>query len=233
MTPKRKQVEEYINKVMLLMEPNGVNAKRYKDMFSKMSDTDFDKFMKDIRDKKRKLVIYIPNLKVVLQMEDLYKACDFTGAIVFEPITIHDEQTGMEYTTPNEFPILRMPVRRLKQFQAHKMSIPEGDKRTDILTGQLVKPDAAGKFSFPEMQVMHGRGLDDVIIEFMKLRGGDLHAYATMKQTLEETGEFSQKSLPDDSISRSAMTMGLILKCMLIGNNFVAPSKAPDMQKEM
>ena len=230
MTPKRKAVEEYINKVMLIMEPGGVNAARYKEMFSKMSDSDFDKFMKDIRDKKRKLVIYIPNLKVTLQMSDLYKACDFTGAIVFEPISIHDETTGMDYTTPNEFPILRIPVRRLKQFQMHKMSTPEGDKRTDILTGQLVKPDAAGKFSFPEMQVMHGRGLDNTIIEFMKLRGGDLHAYATMQQSLEETGEFSQASLPNDSIARSVMTMDLILKCMLIDNNFVSDSQAPSAQ---
>ena len=221
MTPKRKQVEEYINKVMLTMEPGGVNAQRYKDMFSKMSDVDFDKFMKDIRDKKRKLVIYIPNLQVVLQMSDLYKACDLTGAIVFEQLVVYDTTTGMEYTTPHKFPILRLPVRRLKQFQMHKMSVPEGDKRTDLLTGQLVKPDASAKFSFPEMQVMHGRGLDNTIIEFMKIRGGDLYANATMQQSLEETGEFSQEALPNDSIARSVMTMDLLLKCMLIDNNFV------------
>lgn len=221
MTPKRKKVEEYINKVMLTMEPGGINAQRYKDMFSKMSDSEFDKFMKDIRDKKRQLVLYAPNLKIILQMSDLYKACDLTGAIVFEKLVFHDKVTGMEYTTPNEYTVLRLPVRRLKQFQMHKMSVPEGDKRIDALTGQLVKPDASAKFSFPEMQIMHGRGLDNTVIEFMKLRGGDIHAYATMLQSLEETGEFSQKSLPNDSIARSVMSMDLILKCMLVDNNFV------------
>lgn len=221
MTPKRKKVEEYINKVMLTIEPGGVNAQRYKDIFSKMSDVEFDKFMKDIRDKKRQLVVYAPNLKVVLQTSDLFKACDLTGAVVFEKLVIHDKTTGMEYTTPNEFPILRLPIRRLKQFQMHKMSVPEGDKKIDALTGQLVKPDASAKFSFPEMQVMHGKGLDNTIIEFMKLRGGDIYAYSTMLQSLEETGEFSQKSLPNDSIARSVMTMDLILKSMLIDNNFV------------
>lgn len=229
MAPKRKKVEDYIQKVMLTMEPGGVNASRYKDMFSKMTDAEFDKFMKDIRDKKRKLVLYTPNLKVTLQTSNLHKACDLTGAVVFEKITMYDETTGISYTTPDEFPILRIPVRRLKQFQMHKMSVPEGDKRTDLITGQVVKPDAAGKFSFPEMQIMHGRGLDNTIIEFMKLRGGDLYAYATMKQSLEETGEFSQKALPNDSISRSAMTMDLILKCMLLDNNFVSDRDKPDI----
>lgn len=230
MTEKRKKVQDYILKVLTIMEPKQVNANRYREIFSKMSDKDFDQYMKDIRDKKKKLVFYIPNLDVIVQMSDLYKACDFTGAIVFERIVFYDEVTGMEYTTPHEFPVLRIPVRRLKQFQMHKMSIPESDKRTDVLTGQLVKPDASAKFSFPEMQVMHGRGLDNTIIEFMKLRGGDLHAYATMKQSLEETGEFSQSALPGDSIARSAMSMDLVLKCMLIDNNLVEDQRSENSE---
>lgn len=221
MTPNRKAVEEHIIKTMTLLEPGGVNALRYKEKFARMTDKDFDTWMKDIRDKKKKLTCYAPNMQVVLQVADIYKAADYVECKIFEKVTFHDETTGMEYTTPHEFMILRLPVRRVKQYLMHKMTVPESDTRTDALTGQVIKPDKSASFSFVEMQIMHGRGLDNTILEFMKLRGGDLHAYATMKQGLEETGEFSQEAVPQDTVNRSAMTLTRLLQCMLIDNNFV------------
>ena len=221
MTEKRKKVEEYILKTISIMDPSKTNTDRYKKIFESMDDKQFDSFMKQLRDKKAKLCLYAPNMKINLQTEDLYKAADYVGAHIFEKIEMYDPATNTKYTPPHEFMVLRLPIRRVKQYQMHKMSVPESDRRIDMLTGQVVKPDKAAAFSFVEMQIMHGRGLDNTIMEFMKLRGGDIHAYATMKQSLEETGEFAQSSLPEDSVNRSVVTTDLILKCMLIDNNYL------------
>jgi len=76
MTEKRKKVEEYILKTISIMDPSKTNTDRYKKIFESMDDKQFDSFMKQLRDKKAKLCLYAPNMKINLQTEDLYKAAD-------------------------------------------------------------------------------------------------------------------------------------------------------------
>jgi hypothetical protein len=45
---KRKKVEEKIYKTISLLEPTGKNANKYREMFSKMSDTQFETFFKSM-----------------------------------------------------------------------------------------------------------------------------------------------------------------------------------------
>lgn len=221
MTPKRQKVEAHILKYFKKIEPSGYNEKRYKEMFAKMSDKQFDDWMKDIRDKKIKLVLFTPNLKVVLNIADLRNVAKELGIKLFEKILMTDKATGLRYLTNQEYLIIRLPIRRTRQFLMHKLSVPESDKRLDALTGQVTKPDKASSLSFVEAQFLHGRGLDKTILEFMKVRGGDIHAYAQFKQQLEETGTGSLDSLDANTVARSAVTLSTILKGMLLDNNFV------------
>lgn len=221
MTPKRKKVEELILSTMKTMEPGGTNHDRYKKMFESMSDADFDKYMKDIKAKKKKLPFYAPNMKVILKQADLIKAADAIKAEIFTKLIFRDPVTGLPYRTPNEVMVLKLPVRRTRQYLKHGISVPEGDSKVDMLTGQVIKPDQASRFSFIEMQLLYGRGMTNVITEFMKVRGGDIPAYAQLKQSLEETGEFSLASLDPNTIPRSTMTTDLLFKCMCIDSNLV------------
>lgn len=41
MTEKRKKIEKLIDETMMLMDPTGINSRKYKDMFQAMSDDDF------------------------------------------------------------------------------------------------------------------------------------------------------------------------------------------------
>lgn len=41
MTEKRKKIEKLIDETMMLMDPTGINSRKYKDMFQVMSDDDF------------------------------------------------------------------------------------------------------------------------------------------------------------------------------------------------
>lgn len=219
--PKRLKIERMILDTVKLMEPGGTNYELYKQKFASMDDKAFEKFMTEIKDGKRKLPFMMPNMKVVLQQKDLVKAADACGAEIFSKITYEDPVTGITYTTPHECIVLNLPVRRTRQFLQHGLSVPEGDSRVDSLTGQVMKPDQASKFSFVEMQLLRGRGMDATIREFMKIRGGDLDAYASYKQQLEETGTFSQESLNPNSMPRTVMVLHTALRCMGIGNNFV------------
>ena len=61
----------------------------------------------------------------------------------------------------------------------------------------------------------------DIEPEFLKVRGGDIHAFAAFKQQLEENGSCRTSSLDPNTIPRSAVTMSSILKSMYIDNNLV------------
>lgn len=221
MTPKRQKAEELILTTMKLMEPGGTNHDRYKAKFAAMSDVEFDKYMKDIRDNKKTLSFFAPNMKIILRQTDLLKAADHVKAEVFTKLTFYDQVTGLAYQPDNLIMVLRLPVRRTRQTLKHGISVPEGDSKVDMLTGQVAKPDQASRFSFIEMQLLYGRGMTNTITEFMKVRGGDIPAYAQFKQSLEETGEFSLAALDPNTVPRSTMTTNLLFKCMCIDSNLV------------
>lgn len=221
MTPNRKKAEELIIATVKTMEPAGTNADRYKAIFAQMSDKEFDQFMKELRDGKRKLIFYAPNMKVILRQADLVAAAEAVGAELFTKLTFTDPVTGIKYQSPDKIMVLKLPIRRTRQYNKHGISVPDSDSRVDMTTGQVIKPDQASRFSFIEMQLLYGRGMTSTIQEFMKVRGGDIPAYAQFKQSLQETGEFSLASLDPNTVPRSTMTTSLLFKCMGIDTNLV------------
>lgn len=221
MNAKRKQVTDHILKHIVLMEPSGFNTKRYENMFSQMTDAQFDQYMKDIRDKKVKLSLYVPNMKIILKVENLLKAADSLKLQLFERLKMIDEVTKKRYLTTNKYLVVKLPVRRARQFLMHKLSVPDSDKHLDALTGQVTQGDKASSLSFVEAQLIYARGLDKVLDEFVKVRGGDIHAFSNFKQQLEEGGNAKLSAIDPNTIPRSTVVMATILKCMLLDNNLV------------
>ena len=220
MTEKRKLVQNKIFEYMDSLDDSGYNRERYEKMFANMSDKEFDNYMNDLKDKRTKLMLFTPNMKVVLKMKNIIETSKKTNSIIFDRIWMVDPVTKQKYLTNYKYLILRLPIRRTRQFLMHKLSVAESDKRIDSLTGQVVKPDAASSISFVEAQLLYARGgLEDVLVEFMKVRGGDIHAYAKFKQQLEENGSAYLSSLDDNTRVRSAIVMSTILKSMLLDNN--------------
>lgn len=231
MTEKRKKIETLILETVKRMEPEGTNYERYKKKFNSMSDAEFESYMKELRDGKRKLTFIAPNMKVVLKTKNLMDAADYIGAEVFSRVTYTDPSTGIKYTSPYKQLILHIPIKRTRQFLHHGLSVPEGDTKFDLLTGQVVKPDQASKLSFTEAQLLHTRNMKNTITEFMKIRGGDINAYASFRQQLEETGTAMQAGLDPNTVNRTAMMTSLMLKCMGFDNNLVETAGDNDIEQ--
>lgn len=204
MNERRKQAEAYIYKVMNTLDPTGKNTTRYKNMFAKMSDKEFHTYMTNIKEKKDVLVLYSANMTDKLKMDNLLASARELGIELCQRIRMYDAPTDTYYYTANKYLVLQMPVRRFSQFIDHKLSVAESDKRIDMLTGQVVKPDKAGSISQVEIQALHARGLDTTILELIKYRGGDVVAYAEFKRELEESGR-THVSRETGSIVRSAV----------------------------
>lgn len=217
--PKRKELQNFILETINNLEPSGLNKKRYEDMFSKWSDTQFESYMAGLRDGAHKIVLYVPNLKINLKMANIFKVSHDLGMELFERVRLWDSITKRYYLTPQKYPILLLPVRRLKQFLMDKISVPESDTKIDAFSGQVVKPDKGASISSVEMQTILSKGLKTSISELIRVRGGDINAYAVFKSQLEETGSASLNEIPDDSRARSSVIMGVYFHAMHIDNN--------------
>lgn len=217
--PKRKQAEAFIINHVNIMDPGGSNGKRYRALFDSWSDMQFHTFMEGLRDKTMKIVLYVPNLKLNLQQKDLFKCADALGIKIFERVRLWDSTTNRYVLTPQEYPILRLPVRRLKQYLMDKISVAESDSKIDAFSGQVVRPDKGSSISSVECQTILSKGLKTSISELIRVRGGDLAAYASFKSQLEETGFASLNEVPADSRARSTVILATYLTAMHIQNN--------------
>ena len=218
---KRKAIEDKIIKIVNTIDPSKLNENYYKELFSSMDNAKFTKWIDDIRNGVTKLYLFAPNLKVNIRPADALKAAEMLNTPIFEHLYFIDKSTGKQFRTPYKYMVLTLPIRRTRQYLMHKLSVAESDKKLDALTGQITGDDQASGISFPETELLFARGLNHTLTEFLKVRGGDIHAFAAFKQQLEENGSCRTSSLDPNTIPRSAVTMSSILKSMYIDNNLV------------
>lgn len=220
MTPKRRSIQDYILKTLKLQEPGLYNYKIYEEFFDNMSDEDFDSYMKTLRDNQHaKITLMVPPFKVVLDPKDSFETAKFLGLELMERIKLWDPVGKRYCLTPEKYYILKLPIRRLKQYGLDGLSVPDSDKRLNPLTDQVVKPDKGSAISFPQAQMIAEKGLTTSLHELMTIRGGDLEAYSKMKAQIEETGEASVEVMEGTAGVKSAQTLRSFLNAMHLITN--------------
>ena len=219
MASKRDKFESSVYELMDSFDPTGKNSEYYKKLFSKMSATDFDNYVKALRDGKTQLSVQLPNSISKITLDDVIKIAEKYKTPIFSKVKYHDIHTERLYTTKYPMLILDMPIRRLSQYLHHKISLPEGDSRINPISGQVISPDKGATLSMVETQVLVSKGLDTSILELIKMRAGDLSAYRSIKHTIEESGEVSLKDVPLTGQPRSAISVKKFLRGMMIDTN--------------
>ena len=218
MTPKRKKVQDMILETVNKIDSSGTNNEYYTKLFNSLSDSEFDAYMKRIKDGKDQLPFYTANMKSNVTVETLLKVAKEKGIELFERIKMFDSVTKSYFLTPRKQLILQLPIRKQSQFVDHKLSVAEGDSRIDALTGQVVKPDQAGAVSQIEVQTLYARNLKNIIRELIKFRGGDVVAFSEFKRELEEQGSTSI-GRETGSLVRSAVVLDVLFSGMHIESN--------------
>lgn len=219
-------------KTVKLIEPGGMNYNYYKKRFDKMTDADFEHWMDILEKDKENIHVYAPNLKVTLRYEDIAKAADFLGITFFHHLVVTDEDTGVEYLTNEKYMVVELPVRRLQQTLDEKISIPKGDTRVDMFTGQVMQEDRACAFTTPEIQATYSNGYEALLEELTVVRGGNLDAYATFRNQLEELGEANVSDcIGMHNIARSIVILDVYLTAMGYSTNLTNRKLIPRENK--
>lgn len=218
---KKKRITDHIVKTMTFMDAKH-NAPKWKAYLDAMNDKQFDYFMQTLKEGKEVLTMETPNMKVMLQYEDIKKAAQYLGIDFFHHLKIKDPITKVEYLTNHKYLVLELPIRRLQQTIHEKLSVPIDDKKIDGMTGQVTGDDRACSITYPEIQALKAQGFKDVLTELVVARGGNINAYAKLKQDLEDIGEGDlDNAIDPNSVNRSTMMLDVLLTSMGYETNLV------------
>ena len=194
----RKKVEEYILTWIKKITQDENNVNLYKDLFKSMNNEEFDKFMESLKNGRILQIIVPPDSKTDrnIDVKRNIKLGKELGVEFYQHL-IYGPGGGFptKVKTPIKFIVVDSPLRRLRQTVEKGISVSKDIKHIDILTGQVVGESQASKITLPELQLLNGMGVKDILVEFLKFRGGDLGANRAMMNYLMRYGTASMNVL--------------------------------------
>lgn len=223
MNPARKAATEETIKLLSMFDGNNDAVKEVEAMLNGMSDKAFDAYMKKLRSGEEIIPYIMPNLTgSKLSADKNIKIGKKLGHDFFQRLWLTDPVTGRVSLTPEKYLVIDLPLRRQQQHLLKKISIPESNNQVDDLTGQPTAESKGSRLSFPEMQILASNGLNDVIRELLKFRGGDTTAYNALTKEALSIGTASMNAVDDEtSKPKATMTLATLLKAAHIDNNLL------------
>lgn len=219
---KRRKVFEtkfisYIKKVGL----DKRNVTLYEKQFASLSDEEFHRMVEAIQEGDFILPVFSFNMSdKKLKLETIMEVGESLGIKWFNRLRLTDHITGEEYLTTPEYLVLQLEVRRQIQHLVKKRSTATDNKHIDQLSGQVTGVSKAASMTLPEITALSGKGLEESVIEMIKVNGGDSKAYADMLRQLRETGGFSLEPIKQlGSRVKSVETTNALLRGMMFDSN--------------
>lgn len=222
MNPKRQKTEKILidNLVKLLGSSDNPNITLYKDLFKSMNDGEFDEFMKKLRNKEITLSIIIPTgEKYGISVDKNIKLGKELGYNFFQRLKVGPTKDLPGYTTPEEYLVVSLPIRRVSQTLSKKISVPQHNKSISAVTGQVTNDSRNATLTFPEINVLSGYGSFHILNELLKIRGGDLGSMNALERSLQQTGGARQEAIKEyatGTLSNSVLSKYLL--SMMIRN---------------
>ena len=216
----RKAAEQEVLAWVKDVDMSGKTLKYYQEQFSKMTDIQFEKWIEALEEGVDYVCIISENMggRNITEENNL-KVAKKRGVPIFERIWVRHPQTGHQYLTNIPYPLLYLPLKKQIESIENKQAIPKvSSKRRDEMTGQAM--DAEMSMSLPETQILYAMGLESVISESLKYRGGDIRGGNEFDRRLIENGEVSVNDLLNtDTRVTSTDTLRVLLLGMHYDNN--------------
>lgn len=194
MTDKRKKIEELIDKTLTLMDPSGINAKKYRNMFRNMSDKQFSdwitRFLADDKSNIRVDIEEFGDSSRKLRYENIEKAAEFLGIKLFEYVYLPHVSSNPNRPIRTKQPVLVgwLNIKRTQQFVTKKTGLATSDDNRDDLTGAAKGDSKGGTTTGIENELLAGVGGDVILSEISGARGDNVREYDNMLKAISENG---------------------------------------------
>lgn len=237
MNAKRKKAEELIYKTMDTLDKTGMNTAYYKEKFSKMNDTEFQKWAAN------PLPIRFHTKPFVVEptMSEIEDTLNQLGTPLLEKVALpylYVNKDG-EPVWSKEAMVVYIHIKKMKQFITKKNSTPLSIENRDMKTGLLVSHDKGGKTSDREMEALTVMGMEETMKELSTYRADYMDAKSVAYQTIATTGKLSQNDIDlhnRDSLSKNllnAFLIGSLLNSNIVNVDYMLPSTIENKQRKV
>ena len=226
MTPqKREEMETLIYNFFSAFDKTETNTKHYQDMFSKMSDTQFDKWFKDFFDNpKAYLVLNICDYENTIQLDDIEDTAKVLNIPLFETVYMPYVTMDKKKTiaTPIPVPVGYLNIKRTQQTISKKNGLSTSIDTRSALTAQVTGADKNGRESDLENTMLASLGMVNTMRELNGPRADDMSMKNQMLHDIALNGYVKLEDLDDDVENKTTLnTVNVFLLGMGLDSDLV------------
>ena len=237
MTDKRKKIEEMINKTLMLMDPTGINAKKYRNMFQTMNDAKFSQWIEAfLSNEKSNIRLDIEEFgdgSRSVKFENVEKAADYLGIKLFEYVYLPHVSSNPNRPIRTKQPVLvgYLPIKRTQQLVTKKTGLAISDDDRDDMTGATKGDSKGGTTTGIENELLAGVGGDIILSEISGARGDNVHEYDNMLKEITEKGSVRLEDIKTNAYDKPTLLaadmyfMAMGLKTDLISESYYSVEK--------
>ena len=206
-------------------------------MFSKMSDTQFDKWFKDFFDNpKAYLVLNICDYENTIQLDDIEDAAKVLDIPLFETVYMPYVTMDKKKTiaTPIPVPVGYLNIKRTQQTISKKNGLSTSIDTRSALTAQVTGADKNGRESDLENTMLASLGMVNTMRELNGPRADDMSMKNQMLHDIALNGYVKLEDLDDDVENKTTLNtvnvflLGMGLDSDLVTKGLMLPASLKD-----
>lgn len=227
---KRIKMESLIYDVFSALDPTNANTDKYKAMFKKMSDAEFENFFKRLfKDEDSYLILEVVDYERDVTIEGIEKAAKILGVPLFEKIAMPslNGDKNNPIVTKQLAPVGYLHIKRMQQVLSKKNSMSTDSDERSALTGQVIGHDKNARGSDVENFSLVTLGADNALKEFLGPRADDPVMKAQMMSEISKKGYVSLSELTSDVKNKTTLnTVDVFMTSMGIKTDLVTKGLA-------
>ena len=208
---QRQEIESLVISSMDILDKSKTNSDYYKDLFSRMSDAQFEKFIA----KKFPFKLHYRPSVVEPSMDDVTKALHAIGVPLMEKVyepNVYINKDGVPVNT-KEAMVVYIHHKPVQQFITKKNKWSIDTSNRDMKTGRLIGADKGAVTSDREFESMAVQGMDATMKEFYTIKADAMNAKNLANNIIGSTGMLRLEDVPvdrDDSLSKNLMNVYML-----------------------
>lgn len=208
---QRKQIEELVITSMDIIDKSGLNGEYYKKLFSKMSDSQFHNFIKQMYPFK---FHYRPSVTEPT-MDDISKALNYIGVPLNEKLNmpwVYENKNG-EAVQSQECTVVYLHHKKVQQFITKKNKWAIDVSNRDMKGGRLIGADKGAVTSDREFESMEVQNMNNSVDEFSTFRADSMKSKNMANIVIGSTGVLHLSDIQvdkDDFLSKNLVNAYMI-----------------------
>lgn len=223
-TTPREKTEALIYKVLNALDDTGINVQKYKAFFSKMTNEQFDKYMKTfLKDENENFYLEILPNKNEPSLAQVKKALDILKVPTDEYVYMrHEGHKDNPIRTQYKVPTGYITIKRVQQILSKKNTYSLDIAQRNMKNGQVTGSDRIARISDVESYSLVAIGADSALQEFLGPRADNAVAKTDMYKDINSYGYTYLKNLSRDiSENQTLNTMYVYLMGAGLANDLL------------